>query len=261
MSEQILRLTHHFWNIRGAFKIAGLVDIGTHTSLVQLTNGKYVLLDSYTLGGDAKKAVDAATDDGRNLDAIINLHPFHTVHVAPAHAQYPQARLYGTRRHHEKFPDLPWQPELTESDAFAALYAADFAFSVPAGVDFISSNPHLHFSSVLAYHRPSRTIHSDDTLMYLSLPGPLGRLRRPAISFHMTLARTLQKRPGAASEFRQWAEKLARDWQEAQHLCAAHSATLTHDATGAPSISEQILTALGKVENVLQRHERKYGSR
>ncbi len=259
MSEQILKLADDFWNIRGTFKLGGIVNIGTHSSLVRRGNGKFVLLDAYTLSGSIKQQIDAATHDGADIEAIINLHPFHTVHVNNAHQQYPNARLYGTRRHIDKFPDLPWQPELTESAQFAALYADDFEFSVPAGVDFISSNEHLHFASVLAYHRVSKTIHSDDTLMYLPLPGPLGKLVKPQVSFHMTLSKTLEKRPGAAQEFRRWAQQLAEQWNHAKYLCAAHSATVTGTADSAQSIADQILAALAKVEKVLTRHEEKYG--
>lgn len=260
MSDQLLEVAEDFWNIRGDFRIGGVVNIGTHASLVRRGNGNFVLLDAYTLTGAIKEQVDTATDGGARLEAIINLHPFHTVHVENAHRQYPEAKLYGTRRHLERFPHLPWQAERTESAQFAALYADDFAFSVPAGVDFISSNPHLHFSSVLAYHPRSRTIHSDDTLMYLPLPGPLGRVVRPRVTFHITLSKTLQKRPGAAQEFRAWAERLVEQWRDAEHLCAAHSATLSTDANAGPSIAEQITAALEKVDKkVLQRHEAKYG--
>lgn len=259
MSEQILQVADDFWNIRGDFKIGGILNIGTHASLVRRANGKFVLLDSYTLQGEVKKQVDALSNNGADIEAIINLHPFHTVHAKKAHEQYPNARLYGTQRHVEKFPRLSWQPELTESAACADLFAEDFDFSIPAGVDFISSNEHLHFSSVLAYHRASATIHVDDTLMYLRLPGLLGMLKSPAVTFHMTLAKTLEKRAGAAKDFRAWATRLADQWSEAENLCAAHSAALLGSENNSASIASRILTALKKVENTLQQHERKFG--
>lgn len=259
MSEQILKISDEFWNIRGEFKIGGVLNIGTQASLVRRASGRFVLLDAYTLDGQVKAEVDAATHDGADIEAIINLHPFHTVHVKKAHQQYPDARLYGTRRHLDKFPDLPWQAELSESAECAALFAEDFEFSVPAGVDFISSNEHLHFSSVLAYHKASRTIHSDDTLMYLELPGLLGMLKKPEVTFHMTLAKTLERRASAAGDFRAWARQLAADWNDAENLCAAHSAALLGRDNQSESISNRILIALGKVERTLQAHERKFG--
>jgi hypothetical protein len=259
MSERILQISDDFWNIRGDFKIGGFLNIGTHASLVRRGNDKFVLLDAYTLQGDVKERIDALSKNGDDIEAIINLHPFHTVHVQNAHRQYPNARLYGTQRHIEKFPDLPWQPELTESVECADLFAEDFEFSVPAGVDFISSNENLHFSSVLAYHMASKTIHSDDTLMYLRLPGLLGKLKRPEISFHMTLSQTLEKRAGAVKDFRAWVTRLAGQWGDAENLCAAHSATLLGSENQSISIANRILTALQKVEKMLQAHERKFG--
>lgn len=258
MSEQVLQISDDFWNIRGDFKIGGVINIGTHASLVRRTNGKFVLLDAYTLRGEVKEQIDALTNNGDDIEAIINLHPFHTVHVKKAHEQYPKAKLYGTQRHVDKFPDLSWQPELSESDACADLFADDFEFSVPDGVDFISSNEHLHFSSVLAYHKASKTIHVDDTLMYLQLPGLLGMLKKAEITFHMTLPKTLEKRAGAVKEFKAWAKRLANQWSDAENLCAAHSAVLLASENDSASIADRILGALQKVERTLQSHERRY---
>ena len=140
MADKILKISDTFWNIRGEFRVFGLLNIGTQASLVKRSNGKFVLLDSYTLQGDVKQKVDALTRNGDDIEAIINLHPFHTMHVAKAHADYPDAKLYGTQRHVDKFPDLPWQKELTDSSEFANLFSDDFEFSVPQGVDFISNN-------------------------------------------------------------------------------------------------------------------------
>ncbi len=259
MTNPILQISDSFWNLRGDLKIGGVLNIGTHASLVKRSNGKFVMLDAYTLQGESKATVDALTNHGAELEAIINLHPFHTLHVAAVHRQYPQARLYGTQRHWDKFPSLPWQPELTESAACAALFAEDLEFAIPAGVDFISPNEHLHFSSVLAYHRASRTIHSDDTLMFLQLPGPLGKLKKPQVTFHPTLAKTLERRPGAAADFRDWAKALAARWNDAENLCAAHSASLLGPDNHSASIASRILTALQKVEKTLKAHEKKFG--
>ncbi len=259
MNKTILKISDDFWNIRGEFKIGGIINIGTHSSLVRCHNGKFVLLDAYTYEGEVKQHIDNLTNNGADIEAIINLHPFHTIHVESAHQLYPEARLYGTRRHIDKFPDLPWQPELTESEECAAIFAEDFEFSIPAGVDFIASNEHLHFSSVLAYHKKSKTIHSDDTLMYVQLPWPMGKVVKPEVTFHMTLPQTLQKRAGAANEFRQWAAGLAEQWGDAVNLCAAHSATLVGCGTSSASMSDRIMTALRKVGKTLQRHEKKFG--
>jgi hypothetical protein len=258
MSEQILKITDDFWNIRGDFKLGGFLNIGTHCSLVRRRNGKYVLLDTYTLPAEIKAIIDAKTNNGNDIEAIINLHPFHTIHVAGVHKHYPNAKLYGTRRHHEKLHDLPWQPELIESDECTALFADDIEFSIPAGVDFISRNEKVHFSSVMAYHRASKTIHVDDTLNYLVLPGLLGKLKKPEIAFHFTLSKALVKRAGAAEDFRIWVKRLAREWVDAENLCAAHSATVLGSKNRSASIPQGLMFALQSIEKTLQKHERKY---
>jgi hypothetical protein len=175
-------------------------------------------------------------------------------------AHDPEAKHYGTERHLSKFPDLDWQTLLTEDPALHRFFGSDLDFSVPRGVDFISDDENLHFSSVLAYHQNSRTIHVDDTLMYIRLP----LLMRffgltDAMSFHPTLSRVLQKREGAADDFRQWVEELATRWQDAENLCAAHTAALIMEDESKTSIHNRILKALSKVDSTLKSHERKFG--
>jgi len=258
MKEDIIEVSSDFWNIRGSFKIGGVVDIKTQASLVRLANGNFVFLDSYSLG---QEAVDRIADIVGNaeIEAILNLHPFHTVHVARMHELYPQARLYGTVRHLERFPDLPWEPQRTEDPELHALYADDFEFSIPRGVDFVSANENIHFSSVLVMHRASGTIHVDDTFMYIRLPRMLRLVgRKDSLGFHPTLSRALEKRSGAAAEFRGWAEALVDQWGNAKNLCAAHTAPLlAGDNTGA-SIAERLQQALRKCEPKLCVHERRY---
>jgi hypothetical protein len=260
VANDILNVAENFWNIRGSFRVAGIVDVGTQASLVRLAGGGFVLLDSYTLVGAPRRLVSELTAGGENVEAILNLHPFHTVHVRWMHEHFPQARLYGTARHVERFPDLPWEKQRTEDSQLHETFSEDFDFSVPRGVDFISANEHVHFSSVLVRHRASQTIHSDDTLMYLRLPALLrmfGLANR--VGFHPTLAKALERRQGAAEDFRAWARELIAGWAEAENLCAAHTAALlAPDNDGAP-IAERLQAALDKVEPTLAAHERKYG--
>lgn len=260
MSARSIQVSDDFWNFRGSFKIAGVLDVGTQASLVRLGSGKFVFLDAYSLSPAARREVDELTDSGAQLEAILNLHPFHTLHVRRMHEMYPQATLYGTARHLEKFPDLPWADIRTEDPALHKLYTADFDFSVPSGVDFISSNENLHFSSVLALHRASKTIHSDDTLMYVRLPLLMSWMSmNNSVSFHPTLAKVLEKRAGAVQDFRDWADKLITRWKHAENLCAAHTAALLAADNRGDSIHTRLLQALEKVEPVLKAHEKKYG--
>jgi len=260
MHEEIIEVSSDFWNIRGSFKIGGVVDIKTQVSLVRLANGNFLFLDSYSLGRDVRDRIaDIVGDDGE-IEAILNLHPFHTVHVEGMHELYPGARLYGTVRHLELFPDLPWEAERTEDPELHAFYAEDLQFSVPRGVDFVSANSNVHFSSVLAFHIDSGTLHVDDTLMYLQLPRMLRLVGvKDSLAFHPTLSMALEKRAGAVTDFREWAESLIDDWCDAENLCAAHSAALlARDNTGAP-IVQRLQKALRKCEARLRIHKLRYG--
>ncbi len=260
MAAKLQQIADDFWNLRGSFKIGGLIDIGTQCSLVRRGNGKFVFLDAYTLPAKIKRQVDALTNDGDAIEAIINLHPFHTVHVQAMHEQYPRAKLYGTARHLSLFPDLKWQKDCTESTALQARYAKDLDFSIPAGVDFISSNDNIHCSSVLAFHPASKTIHVDDTLMYLRLPLALRKIGvQGPLVFHPTLSMALQRQPGAARAFRDWAMALIEDWSDAENLCAAHTGSLLQQANAGESIAARIEQALRKAERTLAKHENKYG--
>jgi hypothetical protein len=260
MHPSILRVADGFWNIRGSYRIGGLLDVGTHASLVRRQSGKLVFLDSYTLSDAVGRDVDELTHGGKDVEAILNVHPFHTVHVKAMHERFPNARLYGTSRHLARFPELPWEKAKIEDPEAQALFADDLDFSVPRGVDLVSADEKVHFSSVLVRHRATRTIHVDDTLMYLRFPLPLRLLgMKHRVAFHPTLAKALERRPGAAKDFRQWAEDLAEQWGDTENLCTAHTATLTaRENTGAP-IKERILKALQAVEKKLAAHERAHG--
>lgn len=259
MTHDIIRVSDSFWNLRGSFKIGGILDVGTQTSLVRRANGKYLFLDAYTLSDAVRREVNARTRDGQDVEAIINLHPFHTIHVRAMHRAFPSARLYGTTRHRTQLPDLPWEPSLSEDPATHAQFAEDLEFFVPRGVDFVSPNDRVHLSSVLVLHRASRTLHVDDTFTYMRMPWPL-RLLAPTgrVSIHPTLPKALERRAGAARDFRRWVEELAQRCRDAEHLCAAHTAALTSAAPGTP-ISGLLLKALDRAERPLRTHELRYG--
>ncbi|MGB3051693.1 MAG: hypothetical protein WBB42_11880, partial [Polyangiales bacterium] len=228
--------------------------------LVRRSNGRFVFLDSYALSGEVARQILELTNGGKDVEAILNVHPFHTVFARKMHERFPNARLYGTARHLARFPELRWEAQRTEDPALHAMFADDFDFSVPRGVDFISSNENVHFSSVLVLHRASKSIHVDDTFMYIRFPKAVRLLgRTDSMSFHPTLGKALEKRSGAARDFRQWAGELAERWRDAENLCAAHMATLTAERNRGASIHDRVLEALDKTSRTLKAHERKHG--
>jgi hypothetical protein len=234
-------------------------DIGTQMSLVRLSSGRYVLLDACELDGPARSFIDERTRGGDELASILNLHPFHTILVRAAHAAYPKAKLYGTVRHVERFAELPWEPTRTEDPETARIFADDFDLSIPRGVELVPDDPNLHFSSVLAFHRASRTLHVDDTLTTLRLPFFLRAFDDCVVRFHPTLGKVLERRAGAAEAFRAWGRELLDRARSVDNVCAAHLSILLARDNPRESVAARIATALRKVEGTLSAHEKKHG--
>ncbi|MBO6769579.1 MAG: hypothetical protein JJ901_14905 [Erythrobacter sp.] len=257
MSDAFVDLGDGFWTIRGSFRIGGVFDVGTQCSLVRLASGNFVFLDSYTLPDAIRAQVDELTGGGAKVEAVLNLHPFHTVHCEWMHETFPQAKHYGTARHLEIASDLGWQELRCEDDALMQLYADDFAFSIPRGVPLVSDDDSVHFSSVLALHRASGTVHVDDTFVFLRKGFPISLLPFTGrFGFHPTLAKALEPRAGAADEFREWAIGIGVDWADARRIAAAHNAVLELDTKKLPDL---IGEALGRVKPILDAHRAQHG--
>jgi hypothetical protein len=258
MAPRAIEVEDGFWNLRGSFKVAGILELGTHMSLVRRANGRYLALDACGLVPETRALLDEKTRGGKELEAVLHLHPFHTLHVRRLHQLYPRARLYGTARHHAQLPDLPWDALRTEDPALHAHFAADLDFTVPRGVDLVTPNPRVHFGSVLAIHQATRTLHVDDTLIYAKLPRPLRALKRDVLHFHPGLGGALRRERGAADDFRTWARELIERAATLQNLCAAHTSNLLARKNEGLPIAERIEHALRAAERALRTHERKH---
>ncbi|EKE43230.1 hypothetical protein OCGS_2821 [Oceaniovalibus guishaninsula JLT2003] len=232
MAEKIIGLSDDFWNIRGDMRIGKVLNIGTQCSLVRLAEGRFVFLDSYTLKGDIRDRVMALTDGGRMVEAVLNLHPFHTLHCARMAADFPGATFYGSARHWREVPQIAWASDPVESPAVAARFP-QLAFSLPDGIAYISEDEAVHAGSLLAFHPPSGTLHVDDTINVLPLPEAVRKvLPVPRIAFHPTVRKALDDDRQAGARFCDWAERIAADWSATRTLCAAHSALARFEEGG-----------------------------
>lgn len=249
VADQVVDVGAGFWNVRGSQKIAGLVDVGTQMSLVRRASGRYLVLDCYMPDAKARDRLLRLTDGGRAVDAILNLHPFHTLHVANVAALFPHAKLYGTERHRTRLPHLEWQTPSTESATLRDLFLDTLTFTVPRGVDFVCPDERQHFASVLAFHPASQTLHVDDTLTWLALP-LIGGLR-----FHPSLTKVLQRRPRAVADFRSWLVELRALFANVRSVCTAHMKALPPSDDEWP---ERLENAIAKIEKRLDKHEQRF---
>lgn len=254
--QRIVDFGSGFWNIRSTFRLGGVVNIGTHTSLARRSDGSFVLLDSVELDPEILAEVKSLTDDGKAVKAILNLHPFHTVHTAAAARQFPSAKLYGTDRHVKREPSLNWETMRTDHPELHEAFGEDFIFTVPRGVHLIPANEMLHFASVVAIHRASKAMHVDDTLNWVE---PLIGSKPGKLKFHPTLRFVLHSRAGAALEFREWVEELVTLCQDVEFVCTAHGPDAAPSRLNGDRLVQAVRAAYQETHPILDKHQAKHG--
>lgn len=251
------QLADSFWNIRGVHRVAGVLDVGTHMSLVRRRNGRFVVVDGCPLDQAQRKAVLALTGGGEHVDAVVHVHPFHTLHVEATQRMFPSAALHGTARHRRLLPALPWTGPPVEEWGEDHPLADLFELSVPAGVDFICPDERVHVASVLVRHRQARIVHVDDTLNVVAPPRWLRQvLPQSSLRMHPLLSRALRPEAGAADAYAAWARGLSSRWADVHIVCAAHSAVRELPAGG---FAREVDAALDRVSRALERHRARYG--
>ncbi len=251
------RLAEDFWNIRGVHRIGGVLDIGTQMSLVRRADGRFVVVDGCALDAAQRDALLALTGNGREVDAVVHVHPFHTLHVEATQRMFPGAALHGTARHRRQAPGLPWSRTPVEQWGDEHPLSDVFDLSVPDGLQFTCPDERVHTASVLLRHPASGVVHVDDTLNVLAAPGWLGALLpQSSLRMHPLLARALEPVAGAADAYAAWTRALAARWADTRIVCAAHSA-VRHLPEG--GFAREVLAALDKVSDTLDKHRARYG--
>ncbi len=251
------QLADTFWNLRGVYRVAGVLDIGTHMSVAQRPGGRFVVIDGCALDDRQRQALTALTGGGEQVDAVVHVHPFHTLHVEATHRLFPSARLYGTARHRQRAPALPWGEAPVETWGADHPLADVFDLSVPDGVDFTCPDERVHVASVLVRHRSARIVHVDDTLNVMAAPGVMRRvLPQSSLRMHPLLARALRHEPGAADAYAAWTRDLATRWADTRIVCAAHSGVRRLPEGG---FAREVESALARVSPTLERHRARHG--
>ncbi len=246
MNDEIYDLGKGFWSIRGSFIKNGILDIGVQSALIKLTSGRFIFLDSYTLTGDVRQQVMDLTNDGHDVEAVLNVHPFHTTYCEQMAQDFPQATFYGSSRHHKEIPNINWSEDLVESEAVAARYA-ELEFSLPKGIYYISPNDAVHASSLLVYHAASQSIYVDDT--FEIPPSKLFNAVQPSLGLHPTTKQALKNEPNAGKQYCDWATELAHKCSDTRYFCGAHSGLVEF---GEGRFKTALLSAIDTARSELQ---------
>lgn len=225
--SKIIQIAPTFWNIRASLTfLGGLIDIGTHMSMIRLSNGKFLLIDTCDVSQSDKARIDELTENGTKIEAIVATHPFHTLYFRLFHKWYPNTKYYGTPRHLRNFPDIPWAGDISKN---LNLWENEGIFMrIPDGSDFDPADQNNHFSSVLVFHQASRSLHADDTIMYYDHPGCALRClgaRHGNTTFWTGVDKGLKKTKEAPVQFRSFMESVLKDW-DFDNLITAHTGNL-----------------------------------
>ena len=221
----MVQLVENFWNIRSGFKVFGLLNIGTHMSVIRLSTGRFLVIDAVPLDDDLKREFDELTNGGELVDAVLATHPFHSLALPGFHQAYPRLRFIGCPRHLRNLPEIPWAGEIREH---LTDWAPEVQMRIPAGAEFVAPLPELsnHFACVFVCHQPSRMVHVDDTVnLYTKDVGLLLRLvgvKQGEFGFHPSIKGPgLFSTPEAPTQFSEWFQSLLNDW-DVDAICCAH---------------------------------------
>jgi len=222
--DRVIEIAPGFWNIRGSYKTLGILEIGTHMSIIKLTNGNFVFIDTIPVDEDLKAEIDKLTN-GATVEGVVATHPFHTLAFEGFYSVYPDIPYYGTPRHHRVIPQIPWAG-VTSDPAVMTKWNPDIEMRIPAGAEWDAPVPEStnHFNSCWVYSPIARTIHVDDTVMNIRDPPLIVKLFIPKdqLIFHPSM-----KGPGlyptkeAPWEFKSWVEAILADW-DFDNVCCAH---------------------------------------
>jgi len=253
-----------FYNVRASFpKIGGLVDIGTHMSIIKLESGKFLVIDTVPLKPSLKTEIDNLTENGNNIEAVVGTHPFHTLAFPAFYDAYPNVPYYGTPRHLRKVKEIPWVGSIKDN---LNKWDPEVQMRIPEGAEFNDPQPesYNHFNSVWVYSPKARTVHVDDTINYFGNPPFLVKLagkKKGQMEFHDSIkGPALYKTSEAPDIFKNWVLKVIQDW-DFDNMCCAH---LGNKIGGARQMLGQVLAdaqpLLDALKKVNQKYEHEHGA-
>eukprot|EP01117_Protostelium_nocturnum_P009561 TRINITY_DN340_c0_g1_i1.p1 TRINITY_DN340_c0_g1~~TRINITY_DN340_c0_g1_i1.p1 ORF type:complete len:258 (-),score=57.16 TRINITY_DN340_c0_g1_i1:57-830(-) len=213
-----------FYNLRTDYRVMLVLNVETHMSVLKLDNGKVLIVDAAPLDESGISQLHSLTGNGANVEAVVHTHPFHTGSIEQLNQIYPNAPLYGCPRHVANFPQLKWAGTL-ENEAVRKLWEPEVEIRIPQGCEFVAPKESDHFATAFVFHKKSRTIHVDDTLMYILNPGIFTQMTvGKGLQFHVSAKHggLNQTREGPL-QFLDFLKGIARDWPF-EHGAFAHMA-------------------------------------
>jgi len=221
----LIQVGPKYWSLRSSFNVLGCIDIGTHMAFIELSSGKFLVLDTVQINSKEKRAIDLLTDGGKRIEAVVATHPFHTMYFKPFASIYPGLSYYGTPRHLRKIGAIKWSGNLNDEGVRSIWESDGIYIRIPDGADFVNPAVDNHFISAFVLHTASKTVFVDDTIMYLSNPGCVIRSllgKNGDMLFHSsTFKNGLFPTPEAPLQFLAWIRKLCVDW-DFDNMCTAH---------------------------------------
>jgi hypothetical protein len=218
-------------------------------SVLRLSSGKFLVIDTIPITSEIKTELDHLTDSGALIDAVVATHSYHTLYFPAFHALYPSLRYYGTPRHLSVQPMIPWSGSVAD-DAVLKLWEPDVIMRIPDGAEFVNPPPENHFAGVFVFHRASRTIHIDDTISYFERAGCVLKLigvKTGSMKFHSSLETVgLLRTPEAPMQFKAFIQAVINDW-DFDYICTAH---IGNKLGGA---KEMLQETLNRYESTFQR--------
>lgn len=109
------------------------VEIGTHMSVIQLRNGNFLVIDTVAMNDNLMQEFNELTHNGTKIEAVIAVHPFHTLAYPAFHKLYPKLKYYGTPRHLRKITQIKWAGQLDVDGNKLLQWAPEVELRIPAG--------------------------------------------------------------------------------------------------------------------------------
>eukprot|EP00475_Leptophrys_vorax_P010988 TRINITY_DN17548_c0_g1_i1.p1 TRINITY_DN17548_c0_g1~~TRINITY_DN17548_c0_g1_i1.p1 ORF type:complete len:311 (+),score=89.41 TRINITY_DN17548_c0_g1_i1:178-1110(+) len=227
----------NFYHIRAEFRVvSGLINVGTHMSLVKLPTGKFLVIDTVPVDHELKLEIDELTNGGQDIEAVVATHPFHTLAFPAFFEMYPNARYFGTPRHLRNQKQVDWAGDIT--NALSEWESSGVFMRIPDGAEWFNPQPESsnHFNAVWVFVQDAKLVHVDDTVGLYPDPGFLLKVvgfKANTLCFHPALKGPgLVPHPDSPAKFKAWLEKLLEEWDFDKIACA-HKDTMMSGAKDA----------------------------